>query len=153
MGQKKKIATGLLFGAVSAASFFSAESKYFNLDVFAKEVQSENRKSPQQEVGPLITYESQQIGDREKLKITVKVEDRSGVGIKEFRDHTGKLINGNSYTFEINKRGNYTFTAIDNNNQESSIKIDDFWVNPITANFNGRRTNESGYWSTSNLRE
>ena len=152
MNQNKKIAIGLLFGVVGAVSFFSAESKYLNLDVFAKEAQSRNSKL-QQQTGPLITYESEQVGDREKLKVTVKVEDRSGIGIKEFRDHTDKLINGNSYTFEITRRGNYIFTAVDNNNQKSSIKIDDFWVNPYTKGIQARLDYGSSYWSSSNMRE
>ena len=156
MGQKKKIATGLLSCVIGVVSFFCAESKDFDIDVFAKEVQSENRKS-QKQTGPLITYESQQIGDREKLKVTVRVEGRNGVGIKEFRDHKGKLINGNSYTFEITRRSDYTFTAIDNNNVESSVKIDDFWVNPYTSDKQDvsiyRSTTGSTYWGSSNLRE
>ena len=152
MNKKKRIVTSILFSVIGFISFLNIESNYFKLNTFAKEVQSKDGKS-QQEIGPLITYESQQIGDREKLKVTVRVEDRSGVGIKEFRDHTGKLINGNSYAFEIARRGNYTFTAIDNNNQESSVKIDDFWINPITSNVSGRVSRGSGYWSSLNLRE
>ena len=154
MSKKKRLIARLLFGIIGIATIFNNEYDYFKLNTFAKEVQNENRKS-QKQTGPLITYESQQIGDREKLKVTVRVEDRGGVGIKEFRDHKGKLINGNSYTFEINKRGNYTFTAIDNNNQESSIKIDDFWVNPYTNEkvVNIKASKGSSYWSSSNMRE
>ena len=152
MNRNKKLTAKLLFTTIGLSSLFSIAANCFNLDVLAKEVQSKDGKS-QQEIGPLITYESQQIGDREKLKVTVKVEDRSGIGIKEFRDHTDKLINGNSYTFEITRRGNYIFTAVDNNNQKSSIKIDDFWVNPCTKGIQARLDYGSSYWSSSNMRE
>ena len=154
MNNKRKIINNLVFAMIGFIAIFNNSNDYLSSDVFAKEIQSKNNRL-QQQIGPLITYESQQIGDREKLKVTVKVEDRSGTGIKEFRDHTGKLINGNSYTFEISRRGDYTFTAIDNNNQESSVKIDDFWVNPMTSNSkNQHRLNYgSPYWSSSNLRE
>ena len=158
MNRNKKLTAKLLFTTIGLSSLFSIAANCFNLDVLAKDVQiSKSNKSQQQNAGPLITYESEQIGDREKLKVTVKVEDRSGLGIKEFRDHTGKLINGNSYTFEISRRGDYTFTAIDNNNQESSVKIDDFWVNPYTSNRQEvsiyRNTHGSTYWASSNIRD
>ena len=150
MGKKKKLAAKLLFVTVGLSSFFSVTDNYFNLDTLAREVEDNKL---QKQAGPLIRYESQQIGDREKLKVTVSVEDRSGLGIKEFRDHTGKLINGNTYTFEITRRSDYTFTAIDNNNVESSVKIDDFWVNPYTKGIQARLDYGSSYWTSSNMRE
>lgn len=115
--------------------------------------EASNISKVQEDLAPLITYTTEKIGDREKMKVTVSVEDRSGSGIKEFRDYNNELINGNSYTFEITKRGNYTFTVIDNNNNESSIQIDDLWINPYNTGGKGRITRGSGYWSSSNMRE
>ena len=117
------------------------------------ETEASNTSKTQEDLSPLITYTTEKIGDREKMKVTVTVEDRSGSGIKEFRDYNNNLINGDSYTFEINRRGNYTFVATDNNNHTSSIKIDDLWINPIISEVNGRVLRGSGYWSSSNLRE
>ena len=116
-------------------------------------VEASNINKAQEDLSPLITYTTEQIGDREKMIVTVSVEDRSGTGIKEFRDYNNNLINGDSYTFEINRRGNYTFSAIDNNDKTANLKIEDSWVNPIISEVNGRVTRGSGYWSSSNLRE
>ena len=115
--------------------------------------EASNISKNQEDTAPLITYTTEQIGDREKMRVTVSVQDRSGTGIKEFRDFNNNLISGNSYTFEINRRGNYVFTVTDNNNHTSSIKIDDLWINPIISEVNGRVLRGSGYWSSSNLRE
>lgn len=120
---------------------------------YISNVEASSINKAQEDLSPLITYTTEQIGDREKMIVTVAVEDRSGTEIKEFRDYNNNLINGDSYTFEITKRGNYIFTAIDNNNNESNIKIDDSWVNPYTGNLQGRVLYGSGYWSSSNLRE
>ena len=113
--------------------------------------EASNISKTEEDLSPLITYTTEKIGDREKMRVTVTVEDRSG--IKEFRDYNNKLINGNSYTFEITKRGDYTFTVIDNNNQSKSIKIDDSWVNPYSSYLRGRELQGSGYWTSSNMRE
>ena len=115
--------------------------------------EASNISKTQEDLSPLITYTSEKIGDREKMRVTVTVEDRSGSGIKEFRDYNNKLINGNSYTFEIIKRGNYIFTAVDNNNTKSTIVIDDSWINPYSKGILGRELYGSSYWSSSNLRE
>ena len=117
------------------------------------ESEASNISKTQEDLSPLITYTTEQIGDREKMKVTVTVEDRSGSGIKEFRDYNNKLINGNSYTFEITKRGDYTFTAIDNNNLTSAIQIDDLWINPYTKGIESRIDRGSSYWTSSNIRE
>lgn len=116
-------------------------------------VEASNINKAQEDLSPLITHTTEQIGDREKMIVTVSVKDRSGTGIKEFRDYNNNLINGDSYTFEINRRGNYTFSAIDNNDKTANLKIDDSWVNPYTKNGEGRITRGSGYWSSSNIRE
>ena len=113
--------------------------------------EASNISKTEEDLSPLITYTTEKIGDREKMRVTVTVEDRSG--IKEFRDYNNKLINGNSYTFEITKRGDYTFTVIENNNQSKSIKIDDSWVNPYSSYLRGRELQGSGYWTSSNMRE
>ena len=117
------------------------------------EAEADNISKNQEDLSPLITYTTEQIGDREKMRVTVTVEDRSGSGIKEFRDYNNKIINGNSYTFEINKRGDYRFSVIDNNNLKSAIQIDDLWINPYSSGVEGRKLHGSGYWSSSNLRE
>ena len=129
-------------------------SYYSNTSIASNKISSTNTiVDKREEVTPLISYTTEQIGDREKMRVTVTVEDRSGSGIKEFRDYNNKLINGNSYTFEITKRGNYIFSVIDNNNQSKSIKIDDSWVNPYLKGNTGRPLHGSAYWTTSNLRE
>ena len=116
-------------------------------------VEASNINKAQEDLSPLITYATEQIGDREKMIVTVSVEDRSGTGIKEFRDYNNNLINGDSYTFEINRRGNYTFSAIDNNDKTANLKIEDSWVNPYLKGNTGRPLHGSAYWTTSNLRE
>ena len=112
-----------------------------------------NISKNQEDLSPLITYTTEKIGDREKMRVTVIVEDRSGAGIKEFRDFNNNLISGNSYTFEVNRRGNYVFYAIDNNNNMSTIQIDDSWINPYTKGIESRLDRGSSYWTSSNIRE
>lgn len=94
---------------------------------------------------------AEKIGDREKMKITLTVSDESGV--KEFRDFNGDIISGTTYTKEFSKRGEYTFTAIDNNNNENSYTLDLNWINPCIKSVIGVELEGSGYWSSSNFRE
>ena len=119
------------------------------------ETEASNTSKIQEDLSPLITYITEKIGDREKMKVTVTVEDRSGSGIKEFRDHNNNLINSNTITVEFNRRVNATFIAIDNNNNKSEINIDLNWINPYTSTkpIEDRLKRGSGYWASSNLRE
>ena len=119
------------------------------------ESEASNTSKTQEDLSPLITYTTEKIGDREKMKVTVTVEDRSGSGIKEFRDYNNNLISGTSKTIEFNKRVKATFTAIDNNDNKSEISINLDWVNPYTSDKDNdyRIKNGSTYWSSSNLRE
>lgn len=100
---------------------------------------------------PKISYNTQQVGDREKLVVTVSATDESG--IKEFRDHEGNIISGASTTVEFRKRGNSTFTAIDNYNNESEITINLDWINPYSEGVYNTPIEGSGYWTSSNIRE
>ena len=122
-------------------------------DALILETEASNISKNQEDLSPHITYTTEQIGDREKMRVNVTVEDKSGSGIKEFRDYNNNLINGNSYTFEITKRGEYIFSVVDNNNQSKTIKIDDSWVNPYSNYLSGREFQGSGYWTSSNMRE
>ena len=119
--------------------------------------EASNISKTQEDLSPLITYTTEKIGDREKMIVTVTVEDRSGSGIKEFRDYNNKLINSNTITVEFNRRVNATFTAIDNNNNQSEITIDLRWINPYTTSnsniVNSRKKYGSAYWESSNMRE
>ena len=119
--------------------------------------EASNISKNQEDLSPLITYTTEKIGDREKMRVTVTVEDRSGTGIKEFRDHNNNLISGMSKTIEFNKRVKATFTAIDNNNNKSQISIDLNWINPLTSTVeeikSSRIKNGSSYWTSSNIRE
>ena len=117
------------------------------------ESEASNISKNQEDLSPLITYTTEKIGDREKMKVTVTVEDRSGSGIKEFKDPFGNKINSNTYTTTYSRRNSGVFTVIDNNNNENSIKIDLNWINPYTSNHLGKKTNGSSYWTSSNLRE
>ena len=117
--------------------------------------EANNISKNQEDLSPLITYTTEKIGDREKMRVTVTVEDRSGSGIKEFRDYNNNLISGTSKTIEFNKRVKAIFTAIDNNNNKSQISIDLSWINPLTHSTGtpDKIKNGSTYWSSSNIRE
>ena len=121
------------------------------------ETEASNISKTQEDLSPLITYTTEKIGDREKMRVTVTVEDRSGTGIKEFRDHNNNLINSNTITVEFNRRVNATFIAIDNNNNKSEINIDLNWINPYTSDraevYIDRKNDGSTYWGSSSLRE
>ena len=130
-----------LFPIINTNLFFQSEAS--------------NISKTQEDLSPLITYTTEKIGDREKMKVTVTVEDRSGTGIKEFRDHNNNLISSTSKTIEFNKRAKAIFTAIDNNNNKSQISIDLSWINPLTHSTGTPDKIKSGstYWSSSNIRE
>ena len=129
----------------------------FNNNLYINNVEASSVSKTQEDLSPLITYTTEQIGDREKMRVTVSVEDRSGTGIKEFRGYNDEIINSNTTTVEFNKRVNATFVAIDNNGNRSQITIDLNWINPLTSTIeeikSSRIKNGSSYWISSNIRE
>lgn len=123
---------------------FSFMFSLLGISSYAKDVKTDNTP-------PVISYTEEQIGDREALRVTVTATDESG--IREFRDHNGNVIVGNTTTVEFNRRGDSTFTAIDNAGNESSITIDLSWVNPYNSGTPGRIVEGGTYWTSSNIRE
>ena len=125
---------------LSASFIFSL----FGVSSYAGEVKSDN-------IPPVISYTTEQIGDREKLRVTLTASDESG--IREFVDHKGNTIIGNTTTVEFDRRGDSTFTAIDNAGNRSEVTIDLSWVNPYMLGIESMKDYGSFYWSSSNLRE
>lgn len=138
----------LIFNLSLISSYYSIST----IETMAKDTIINTSKN-NRTLAPSISYTSEQIGDREQLKVTVTVSDNSGSGIKEFRDHNSNLIQGNSYTTTFSKRDNAIFTVIDNNGNKNSVKIDLNWINPFTTGIDSMKDFGSLYWSNSNIRE
>ena len=123
---------------------FSFMFSLLGISSYAKDVKTDNTP-------PVISYTEERIGDREALRVTVTATDESG--IREFRDHNGNVIVGNTTTVEFNRRGNSTFTAIDNAGNRSEVTIDLGWVNPLDGFTSQIHKMGSSFWISSNLRE
>ena len=127
---------------------FSFMFGLLGISSYAKDIKTDNTP-------PVISYTEEQIGDREALRVTVTATDESG--IREFRDHNGNVIVGNTTTVEFNRRENSTFTAIDNAGNESNITVNLSWINPYTSYrkevYPARVSGGASYWSSSNIRE
>ena len=123
---------------------FSFMFGLIGISSYAKDVKTDNTP-------PVISYTEEQIGDREALRVTVTATDESG--IREFIDHKGNAIVGNTTTVEFNRRGNSTFTAIDNAGNRSEVTIDLSWVNPLDGFTSQIHERGSSFWISSNLRE